>query len=80
MCTAAACPLPCPASPGGPPCRGRTPLLQEALDGIEFISGPPNSTWGSVRAAMGRAEPWALKYVAIGNEVGWVRGWQALLG
>ncbi|KAL4458046.1 hypothetical protein ABPG75_012911 [Micractinium tetrahymenae] len=40
----------------------------EALDGIEFITGPPNSTWGAVRAAMGRPEPWALNYVAIGNE------------
>lgn len=44
--------------------------MQEALEGIEFISGPPDSPWGSVRAAMGRPEPWALNYVAIGNEVG----------
>lgn len=42
--------------------------LQEALDGIEFARGDPNSTWGSVRAAMGHPEPFELKYVAVGNE------------
>ncbi|CAA7059914.1 unnamed protein product [Microthlaspi erraticum] len=44
------------------------PFVQEALDGIEFARGDANSTWGSVRAAMGRPEPFELKYVAIGNE------------
>lgn len=44
------------------------PFVQEALDGIEFARGDPNSTWGSVRAAMGHAEPFELKYVAVGNE------------
>ncbi|KAI7745849.1 hypothetical protein M8C21_028389, partial [Ambrosia artemisiifolia] len=44
------------------------PFVQEALDGIEFARGGPNSTWGSVRAAMGHPEPFDLKYVAIGNE------------
>ena len=44
------------------------PLLQDTLDSIEFITGPENSTWGSVRARMGRKEPWVLNYIAIGNE------------
>ncbi|KAK2652204.1 hypothetical protein Ddye_012060 [Dipteronia dyeriana] len=44
------------------------PFVQEALDGIEFARGDPNSTWGSVRAAMGHPEPFDLRYVAIGNE------------
>ncbi|KAJ9547358.1 hypothetical protein OSB04_019901 [Centaurea solstitialis] len=44
------------------------PFVQEALDGIEFARGDPNSTWGSVRAAMGHPKPFELKYVAIGNE------------
>ncbi|CAL9220318.1 unnamed protein product [Arabidopsis halleri] len=44
------------------------PFVQEALDGIEFARGDANSTWGSVRAKMGRQEPFELKYVAIGNE------------
>ena len=38
------------------------------MDSIEFISGPADSTWGAKRAAMGRAEPWNLTYLAIGNE------------
>lgn len=49
--------------------------VQEALDGVEFISGPPDSPWGSVRAAMGRPHPWKLNYLAIGNEVR-AGGWQ----
>lgn len=42
--------------------------MQEALDGIEFARGDPNSEWGAVRAAMGHPEPFDLRYVAIGNE------------
>ena len=33
-------------------------------------AGSPDSTWGSVRAAMGHPEPWELNFMAIGNEVG----------
>lgn len=44
------------------------PLVRDALDSIEFVTGPPDSTWGAVRAAMGHPEPWSLNYVAIGNE------------
>ncbi|XP_010558130.1 PREDICTED: alpha-L-arabinofuranosidase 1-like isoform X2 [Tarenaya hassleriana] len=44
------------------------PFVQEALDGIEFARGDPDSTWGSLRAAMGHPEPFELKYVAVGNE------------
>ncbi|OAY83025.1 Alpha-L-arabinofuranosidase 1 [Ananas comosus] len=40
----------------------------EILDSIEFARGSSNSTWGSVRAAMGHPDPFDLKYVAIGNE------------
>lgn len=45
------------------------PWINDTLDSIEFITGSPNSTWGSVRADMGHPEPWGLRYVAIGNEV-----------
>lgn len=38
------------------------------LDSIEFARGDPSSKWGSLRAAMGRSEPFELKYIAIGNE------------
>ncbi|XP_057461130.1 alpha-L-arabinofuranosidase 1-like isoform X2 [Actinidia eriantha] len=44
------------------------PFLQEILDSIEFARGDSNSTWGSVRAAMGHPEPFHLRYVAVGNE------------
>ncbi|KAG4912839.1 Alpha-L-arabinofuranosidase 1 [Glycine max] len=44
------------------------PLVQEALDGIEFARGDPTSKWGSLRAAMGHPEPFDLRYVAVGNE------------
>lgn len=44
------------------------PFVQEALDGLEFARGDPDSTWGSIRVAMGHPEPFDLRYVAIGNE------------
>ena len=44
-------------------------IVQDAVDSVEFISGPPDSQWGRLRAAMGRPEPWNLTYFAIGNEV-----------
>ncbi|PRQ45694.1 putative non-reducing end alpha-L-arabinofuranosidase [Rosa chinensis] len=44
------------------------PFVQEALDGIEFARGDPDSTWGSLRATMGHPEPFDLRYVAVGNE------------
>ncbi|KAL0055122.1 hypothetical protein WJX82_007357 [Trebouxia sp. C0006] len=44
------------------------PLVQDALDLIEFVSGPAESEWGSLRAKMGHPQPWQLNYFAIGNE------------
>ncbi|XP_072974850.1 alpha-L-arabinofuranosidase 1-like [Typha angustifolia] len=44
------------------------PFVKDILDSIEFARGSPDSTWGSVRAAMGHPEPFQLNYVAIGNE------------
>ncbi|EEE51587.1 hypothetical protein OsJ_32827 [Oryza sativa Japonica Group] len=43
-------------------------FLQDAIDSLEFARGSKESTWGSVRAAMGHPEPFPLKYVALGNE------------
>ena len=45
------------------------PWVDEALDSLEFITGAPDTKWGSVRAAMGHPEPWSINYMAIGNEV-----------
>ncbi len=41
---------------------------QEALEEIEYVMGPADSEWGRRRAADGFPEPFALKYVEIGNE------------
>lgn len=42
--------------------------IQDALDLIEFANGPADSRWGSVRARMGRTEPFGLRYLCLGNE------------
>ncbi len=41
---------------------------QEALEEIEYVRGPAESTWGKQRAADGFPEPFPLHYVEIGNE------------
>jgi alpha-L-arabinofuranosidase len=41
---------------------------QEALEEIEYVSGPADSAWGKKRAADGFPEPFPLHYVEIGNE------------
>ena len=44
-------------------------MVQDALDSVEFVTGPADTQWGALRAAMGHPEPWELPYFAIGNEV-----------
>ncbi|MFI6686383.1 LamG-like jellyroll fold domain-containing protein [Streptomyces sp. NPDC050485] len=44
------------------------PFVQDAVDQIEYITGPTTSTWGARRAADGHSRPFPLKYVEIGNE------------
>jgi len=44
------------------------PYVQDALDEIEYVSGPATSKWGAVRAKAGHPAPFALTYVEIGNE------------
>jgi len=41
---------------------------QEALDEIEYVTGPADSEWGRRRAADGFPEPFPLHFVEIGNE------------
>ncbi len=41
---------------------------QEALEEIEYVSGPADSEWGKRRVADGFPEPFPLHYVEIGNE------------
>ncbi len=42
--------------------------IQDALDLVEFCRGDETTKWGAVRVAMGHKEPFALKYIGIGNE------------
>ena len=42
--------------------------IQDALDLIEFANGDTATTWGRLRAEMGHAEPFGLKFIGIGNE------------
>ncbi|CAM8973381.1 unnamed protein product [Rhodiola kirilowii] len=54
------------------------PFVQEALDGIEFARGDPTSEWGSLRAKMGHPEPFALRYVTVGNEDCWIPNYRGV--
>jgi alpha-N-arabinofuranosidase len=44
------------------------PLVQDAIDLIEFANGSVTSPWGARRAAMGHPEPFHLKIIGVGNE------------
>ncbi len=44
------------------------PYVQDALDEIEYVTGGPDTRWGSERVKDGHPAPFALKYVEIGNE------------
>ncbi|MER5508500.1 LamG-like jellyroll fold domain-containing protein [Streptomyces sp. NPDC002766] len=44
------------------------PFVQDALDEIEYVTGPVTSKWGARRAADGHPEPFPLEFVEIGNE------------
>jgi alpha-N-arabinofuranosidase len=44
------------------------PYIQDALDEIEYVSGPATSKWGARRAQAGHPAPFTLTYVEIGNE------------
>ncbi|KAF4920880.1 Alpha-L-arabinofuranosidase A [Colletotrichum viniferum] len=54
------------------------PFIDDALNQIEFIRGPVDSTWGAKRAELGHPEPFDLQMVEIGNEdwlAGYPGGW-----
>ncbi len=44
------------------------PIIQDALDAIEYAIGDVKTKWGKLRAKNGHPEPFPLKYVEIGNE------------
>jgi alpha-N-arabinofuranosidase len=54
--------------------------IDDALNEIEFVTGPANSTWGARRAELGHPEPFELNYVEVGNEdwlAGFPGGWES---
>jgi alpha-L-arabinofuranosidase len=40
----------------------------DAADLVEYLNGPITSRWGKRRAANGHPEPYAVRYIEIGNE------------
>jgi alpha-L-arabinofuranosidase len=44
------------------------PYVQDALDEIEYVTGGPETKWGSERIKDGHAAPFKLSFVEIGNE------------
>jgi alpha-N-arabinofuranosidase len=44
------------------------PYVQDALDEIEYVTGPATSKWGALRAKAGHPQPFKLTYVEVGNE------------
>ncbi|KAE9400941.1 glycoside hydrolase [Gymnopus androsaceus JB14] len=47
---------------------GFTAYIDDVLNEIEFITGNTSTKWGQVRASLGREEPYALRFIEIGNE------------
>lgn len=50
------------------PMENMQEYIGEILDLVEWATGPVNSKWGSLRAAAGHPEPFALEYIGVGNE------------
>jgi alpha-N-arabinofuranosidase len=50
--------------------------VQDALDEIEYVTGPANTKWGAQRARDGHPAPFKLEYVEIGNEDNLGSGWR----
>jgi alpha-N-arabinofuranosidase len=44
------------------------PYVQDALDLIEYVTGPVTTEWGARRAADGHPAPFGIPYLEIGNE------------
>ena len=44
------------------------PLVQDALDEIEYVTGDESTTWGARRVKDGHPAPFKLNFVEVGNE------------
>jgi alpha-N-arabinofuranosidase len=56
--------------------EGRGATAEEAAAWVEYANGPPTSTWGARRAALGHPAPYGVRFWELGNEIwgDWVRG------
>jgi alpha-N-arabinofuranosidase len=43
--------------------------LEEVVQEVEYVNGPSDSEWGQIRAENGHAEPFGVKWWAVGNEM-----------
>ena len=43
--------------------------LEEVVQEIEYVNGPPEAEWGRVRGENGHPEPYGVKWWAVGNEM-----------
>ena len=66
---------------GAEPCivvnvEGRGATAEEAAAWVEYANGPPTSTGGARRAALGHPAPYGVRFWELGNEIwgDWVRG------
>ncbi len=50
------------------PMEEMQPWIDDALDLVEFATGPADSEWGKVRAEMGHPEPFDMEFICLGNE------------
>ncbi len=42
---------------------------QDAVDELAYLNSPADTPMGRLRAAHGRAEPWGVRFIGIGNEM-----------
>lgn len=56
--------------------HSRPATAAEAAAWVEYVNGPADSAYGSLRARDGHTEPFGVRYWEIGNEIwgDWVRG------
>ncbi|RAL06952.1 glycoside hydrolase, partial [Aspergillus homomorphus CBS 101889] len=44
------------------------PYIEDILNELEYVLGSTATIYGALRAKNGRAEPWPVKYIEVGNE------------
>ncbi len=50
------------------PGKDLEPLVQSALDEVEYVTGNASTHWGGIRSRDGHPAPFVLHYIEVGNE------------